>query len=294
MKTLLISTILCAQLAVVAAEFNPFDNASEVIDIDASKAAKDEGNAAKESTDALDAKEDEVLRVLKSNKAKTLEELIPDFKNEFSSQGKTEPAPGGAFNNAVIPQSAAPSVQAPSNTTFPAPAPVPEQQANTLKVVSGIKYHPEYEPYSIMEHDAEAFNKFVSQLKLPDVILQAMRNRYDSGNAAILNAMAYDYVEHKPEIAESFYKEALKHDFNFYDQTLRYADFLIRTGRPKAVRDLLEDVACYSYIQASMVCYYYDGVAQYLIDGNNQNSALNSARGVIKKAQDIWHHTTGL
>ncbi|MGB2552766.1 hypothetical protein ACPF04_06260 [Campylobacter sp. MOP51] len=292
-KIILLSLI--STFALSNQDFNPFDsNQSDVIEIEATEAVKDQ-SATIESYKAQQRKnEDEILQVIKNSKTKSFEEILPEGILEGY---KKEPDTSSLKKPPI--QVSKPEVEAPQNTQID---PIPQNHQDSLHSspksqelpapilhkVDGIKYYKDLEPYSIFNHDQAEFSKIVAELKLPDITLQNLKNRYDSINAVVLNAIAYDYAEKNAPVAEGFYREFSKFKMSYVHQKLRYADFMIRTGRPQAALDLLSETPCYAHIKYSKICYYYVGLSQYLLTGNNRNSALNSARSHIKKAQEIW------
>ena len=163
------------------------------------------------------------------------------------------------------------------------------QKKLEIKNFSNIRYNQSLEAYSIIGHDKAEFNKFLSYLKLPDLTIEGMLGTAVNDKAIRLNAYAYDYVKKQPSIAENYYLLFSKlKEASFYEMKIRYADFLLRTGRPAEILTLIPRHECNINIKSSAICNYYVGVATYLTTGDNKNVNLRLSKDYIKKAKEIY------
>lgn len=170
-------------------------------------------------------------------------------------------------------------------------APKKEKEVRKIEIknYSNIRYNQSMESYSIINHDKTEFNKFLTYLKLPDLTIEGMLGTAINDKAIRLNAYAYDYVKKQPNIAENYYLLFSKlQEASFYEKKIRYADFLLRTGRPAEILDLIPKYECSANINASAVCNYYIGIAIYLTTGDNKNVSLRLAKDYIKKAKEVY------
>lgn len=108
------------------------------------------------------------------------------------------------------------------------------------KDYTNIRYHKDFEWFSIVKHDESEFKSFLKYMNLPKNTIKNMYGKVDTPDMVRLNAYAYDYGYGKPNIAENYYLKFPESDIGFYDKKIRYADFLIRTGRPNEVENVLK------------------------------------------------------
>jgi hypothetical protein len=151
-----------------------------------------------------------------------------------------------------------------------------------------VKFRRDYEWYSIIPHNKKEFKKYIDYLSLPDETIRHMYGKVNSTKSIKLNAFAYDYAKHDASIAENYYRLFSK-KMGFFDGKIRYADYLIRTGRPTEVKKILKRRDCSANIKRSAQCFYYLGVSEYLTTGNNKNASLKMAKPWIKKAKLIYN-----
>jgi len=156
------------------------------------------------------------------------------------------------------------------------------------KRYQNVRFKKNYEWYSIISHKKKDFKAYINHLGLPEEAIRNMFGKIDSTKAIKLNAFAYDYAKHDASIAENYYR-LFNHKMGFFDGKLRYADYLIRTGRPQEVKKILKRRDCSANVKYNAKCYYYLGVADYLLTGNNRNSSLHMAKSWIKKAKLIYN-----
>lgn len=166
------------------------------------------------------------------------------------------------------------------------PKPVSEIKIVKPIPVPDIKYIKGMEAYSLFDVTKEGFKGFIEKKKINKLTLETMYNRIDNPNSIILSAYAYDYGYQRPDLAENFYK-LFKDDFGF-ENKLRYADFLIRTGRASEIENLFDKMDCVVNFKNAKECKYYRGLATYLVTGDNKNRDLKSIRKKLPKAEEIY------
>lgn len=150
-----------------------------------------------------------------------------------------------------------------------------------------IKYVKSLEGYSLFDISKEGFKDYLKKEKINEHLLEELYNRIDNEKSILVSAYAYDYGHKRPDLAENFYKLIDKK--MGFENTLRYADFLIRTGRLKDVEALIPKMDCVKNIKFSSQCNYYLGLTNYLLTGNNKNLGLNLAKKKIEKAKEIYY-----
>lgn len=152
-----------------------------------------------------------------------------------------------------------------------------------------VKYDRAMLGYSIFEHDKKFFKNFIEQKKLPNKVVANMYHNVADTDALVLTAFAYDYAYERPDLADAYYQKFLtKKDIKFSDK-LRYVDFLMRTGRPEKIQQILGKGDCVANFNESSRCFYYLGVADYVQTGNNKNTFIRIAKSKQDKAMEIWN-----
>lgn len=169
------------------------------------------------------------------------------------------------------------------------PIPIVEEKAFIPKDYKNIRYSKDLEWFSVINHDKNEFLAYLKYLNLPKETIKNMYGNVRNSESIKLNAYAYDYGYGKPNIAENYYL-MFKNNKNmaFYDKKIRYADFLIRTGRPAEVKNLIKTKDCMSNFKVMNICNYYLGVSEYLTTGDNKNTFLRLAKNNVKKAKLIY------
>ncbi len=174
--------------------------------------------------------------------------------------------------------------------TAKSPIPVAEEKVFVTKDYKNIRYSQDLEWFSIINHDKNEFLNYLQYINLPKEAIKNMYGKVTNAEAIKLNAYAYDYGYGKPNIAENYYLLFKNNaDIGFYDKKIRYADYLIRTGRPAEVKNLLQNKDCMSNFKVMSTCNYYLGVSEYLLTGDNKNTYLRLAKNNIKKAELIYN-----
>jgi len=163
-----------------------------------------------------------------------------------------------------------------------------------LKNYVGVSYNKRLEWFSILGHNASTFEKIKRKYHISSLIENKLLNSVSSPRAILYNAFLYDFKYKKPNIAENFYilfpKRVLNNrKFSFVDRKLRFADYLIRTGRPLAIFNYLKKIDCMSNIKWMGFCMYYLGVAEYFRTGDNRNNYLMVAKPYVKKARLLYN-----
>lgn len=157
-----------------------------------------------------------------------------------------------------------------------------------------IKYQTKYGMYSVIPTNKTEFMNYVKNKNLSIEKIKTYKNKVSNQNTIEFNAFMYDYYLDQPNIAENYYKMFKDFDkISLVDHKIRYADFLIRTGRPDEIEKVLEKRDCLSNITNSGICFYYIGVADYLLTGNNKNSAIRISKSSIAKAGEIYNLKRG-
>ncbi len=152
--------------------------------------------------------------------------------------------------------------------------------------VPNIKYIKGMEDYSLFDVTKEGLKSFIEKKKINKLTLETMYNRIDNPTSIIVSAYAYDYGYQRPDLAENFYK--LFTDKFGFENKLRYADFLIRTGRASEIENLFDKMDCVVNFKNATECKYYRGLATYLVTGDNKNKDLKSIRKKLPKAEEIF------
>lgn len=277
-----------------ANEPDPFAD-DNVIAVDANQAAK-ESTLPKEDEsqkfDEIHDKQDDVLSVIKKKKNPSLEDVSSSLKNSMFGNDenitKVTPLPPKPENPSLTQTLEKDEANLSSEGTG---RPLQdEEKVIELQPIKGIKYYKELDWFSIIDHNQTGFADYVKKLNLPSFTLDKLKDRTDSGLALAVNAFAYDYGLQDASMAENFYKEFLgRNDISFYDRELRYADFLIRTGRPQKVLEFLNNSKCMNHLNFMASCDYYLGVARYLMTGDNKNVNIRTAKDYFDKASILFY-----
>lgn len=157
------------------------------------------------------------------------------------------------------------------------------------KSYGDIKYNHDNDWYSIINHDPEEYDKFISFIGMPSSAVNKMLGTVSTPNAIMLNAFYNDYLKENPSVAENYYIlfDSNK-KINFYERRLRYADYLIRTDRPEKVLEILSHGECIANGRLMSMCNYYIGVAKYLTTGARNSYELRQSKDAIPKAKEIY------
>jgi len=158
-----------------------------------------------------------------------------------------------------------------------------------LKNYSGVRYIKNKEKYSIVGHSKRDFYSIKQELKMPEELIKKMYGRANTTVAKTLNAYYIDYKLKKPNIAENFYRMFDKTRLKHIDK-LRYADFLIRTGRSKKVLKIMSFKDCERAGRYKYYFYYYRGLAKYLTKGIHSSEELRRAKPMISMAAKIYRY----
>lgn len=286
---ILFLSLLSFEISLASETNDPFSD-DNVITIDANAAAKEatlpQKDKQQEKFDEIDDKQKDVLSVIKKKGKPSLEDVSYSIKNsmfgdEETNITKVEPAPKKDDEMTTLTEASEKEAQASANE---------EEQHPALQPIKNVKYYKELDWFSVIDHNQTAFAGYIQKLNLPSFTLDQLRDRTDSGIALVVNALAYDYGMNDAGMAENFYKAFLgRNDISFYDSRIRYADFLIRTGRPQKVLEFLNNGVCMNHINSMASCDYYLGVARYLMTGDNKNVNLRSAKDYFQKAGILFY-----
>lgn len=154
--------------------------------------------------------------------------------------------------------------------------------------VENIKYNKDLASFSLYKTNKDAFKEYINTNNISPVTLKKLYNRVDNPLSIKVSAYAFDYAYKRPDIAENFYSLFDKKVSSLPDK-VRYMDYLIRTGRITEAYGVLKGTDCLKNLKYRKHCYYYLGVAKYLITGDNRNKYINLTRTDIDKAKDIYY-----
>lgn len=152
-----------------------------------------------------------------------------------------------------------------------------------------VKYNKIVSSLSIMPHNKQAYKNFIKVLGINDFTLGKIFGKTTSKISILLSALGYDWVYKRPDLAENFYR-IMEKNINQYSlrDKLKLADYYLRTGRPGKIAGIISRPDCMGSFKYNSQCFYYLGVENYLLTGNNRNFALGIARNSIKKAREIY------
>ena len=297
LKFLPLSIPLVVSLSFIQLQANEPDPFADdnVIAVDANQAAKESALPKEDESQKFDEihdKQDDVLSVIKKKKNPSLEDVSSSLKNSMFGNDenitKVTPLPPKPENPSLTQTLEKDEANLSSEETG---RPLQdEEKVIELQPIKGIKYYKELDWFSIIDHNQTGFADYVKKLNLPSFTLDKLKDRTDSGLALAVNAFAYDYALQDAPMAENFYKEFLgRNDISFYDRELRYADFLIRTGRPQKVLEFLNNSKCMNHLNFMDSCDYYLGVARYLMTGDNKNINIRTAKDYFDKASILFY-----
>jgi len=161
-----------------------------------------------------------------------------------------------------------------------------------LKSYGSVKYYKPYQWFDIIKSNENSFNKIMRRMKITRSQFNDMKNSDSSNEAVVLNALYYDFVMKRPDIAENFYLifPDLEGKIDpFYNRVL-LANYLIRTKRVDMVEDILGRGNCMNTSRSKEnICWFYLGSAYYLTTGKSKNFYLKKAKRSIKKAGKIYN-----
>lgn len=160
-----------------------------------------------------------------------------------------------------------------------------------LKNYSEVSYVKGYDWFSITPPTEESFNDKLMSLDMDfetfESLLKDGKNL--DGDMLYLSALYYDFVRKEPNLAENYYLLFKKSRLSRVQKKIALADFLIRTGRYKGMKELITAKDIYAYIGCRGWDFqYYKGVLEYLNTGNKKNKyLLKAARCGVSKAKHI-------
>lgn len=152
-----------------------------------------------------------------------------------------------------------------------------------------LRYKSNLKSFSIINTDESEFNQYMDSKKYEREDIDSFQNKAYSQEMVEFNAFLYDYKLKKPNLAENYYLKFK--DFkkpSLINHKIRYADFLLRTGRVDKIKNVITRKECLSNIKISGMCFYYIGIADYIMTGNNKNYELRTAKSSIPKAREIF------
>lgn len=152
-----------------------------------------------------------------------------------------------------------------------------------------IRYSKDLEQYSILEHDKKYFKSFIDEKGLPAKAVLNMYHVINDTESLALTSFAYDYGYGRPDFANAYYEKLVDRKDVPFIYKLRYADFLLRTGRVDAIDTNIKKVDCIVNFKVSSQCFYYLGVSEFIRTGNNKNSYLRISKDSLPQAAQIWN-----
>ncbi len=174
---------------------------------------------------------------------------------------------------------------------------VPTEPSFVPKSYSKVKYSDKYKWFSLINNKKrEVFNQAFSSLRIKGN-MESVKNDISTPRNIVINALYYDLIEGRPDLAENFYLIMYKHknepeNFTFVWSNLIMTDYLLRTGRVKPAKKLIKPMNCTIYKKVKYKCFYYYGAIDYLLTGNNKNVGLQRSQAKIKKASQIYYKKT--
>jgi len=165
-----------------------------------------------------------------------------------------------------------------------------KEQNKKLKLVQyKIRYDRSLKSFSILETDKNSYKKYMKLNDIENFTLKRMFGRTNSALAVSLSAYGYDYVYQRPDLAENFYRVGIENGKLSILDKIKFADYLLRTGRPDQISTVIKNSDCMSSFKLGKKCFYYLGVESYLKTGNNRNNYFRICKDKIPKAYKIFH-----
>jgi len=174
---------------------------------------------------------------------------------------------------------------------------VPIKPTFTPKIYKNIHYTKKYMWFSLLNgKEKYVFDQALNELKIKGSF-DIIKNDISTPRNVIANALYYDLIEKRPDIAENFYLIMYKNrnhpeKFGFKWSNIILTDYLLRTGRLKPAKKLIRPMDCIVHNKTKDKCYYYYGAVNYLTTGNNRNIGIREAKKTIKKAKIIYNAKT--
>jgi len=151
-----------------------------------------------------------------------------------------------------------------------------------------VKYDKSLANFSIIPHDKKAFKKYMAENDIEKFTLKRIFGTTDSNIAIMVSAYGYDWIYKRADLAENFYLLERELPKISLIEKLRMADYYLRTSRPEEIPNLIKKSDCMSSFKYNSMCFYYLGVSDYLLTGNNKNVFLRIAKNKQKKAMEIY------
>lgn len=143
--------------------------------------------------------------------------------------------------------------------------------------------------YSILKNNKEGFKEYVADKKIPAYTVKKLFGSADTKDSTLVSAYGYDLNYQRPDLAENFYLLiGDKYQVEIRDK-IKKADFLLRTGRPEQISEILSKRDCMSSLNYQHYCYYYLGLKEFLTSGDNKNIFLQLSKTKVKKAEEIYN-----
>jgi len=218
--------------------------------------------------------EEDMNNIQKPKNKETFDEEVVIEEAENSELGETVDISSG--EEEVIDDNTVPNTE---------PSFVPKKYTN-------VKYSKKYSWFSLIKDKRALFDLIFASIN-PRNSMDNIKDNISNPKYIVLNALYYDLIKHDPSIAENFYLIMYKNynkpqHFTFRWSNLMLVDYLLRTGRPKPARKLIKPMDCVIYSKVRYKCYYYDGVLNYLLNGNPKNESLLKAKKHVEKAKLIY------
>jgi len=154
-----------------------------------------------------------------------------------------------------------------------------------LKVYSNVNYSKFYQRYSLYKRTKKNAKNLLKKIGVNNsVYIKNYFNKIGSKKSIVMNAIIYDFVYKRPDLAENFYR-LINKKFPLYDRMLK-ADFLLVTGRLSKSPELFSSKSCIIATRLMHDCFYYYGIRKFIKTGNNRQKTLYMSDK--KKGKEIF------
>jgi hypothetical protein len=165
------------------------------------------------------------------------------------------------------------------------PEPVKKLKLKKYKV----RYDRGLEGYSVIPHDKNGFKKYMGDNEIEKFTLKRIFGTADSLISIAVSAYGYDWVYHRPDLAENFYLRLLEAPKLSLVEKIKIADYYLRTGRPEDISTVIKKTDCMASFKNAGNCFYYLGIREYLLTGNKRNMYLRLSKDKVKQAKKLYY-----
>ena len=168
---------------------------------------------------------------------------------------------------------------------------IPEEKpAFKLKNYQNVHYSRRLWKLSLFKNvkKRDLYERVKRKLHVTDFIEPELLKRYWTPKGILLSAFYYDYIKFKPNIAENFYRRFDSAAYvSFFVNRILPADYYLRTRRPGKILKILKRTDCLVNFKYSASCFYYIGIAKYVLTGNVSDELCLAASHGISMAKKI-------